>query len=144
VKRSFTVATFVLADQHVLLLLHRKRNMWLPPGGHIKPNELPDETAVREVWEETGIPVELVGEKALPIDDPKQLTIPQGIQIEKVSADHELIDLVYFARPCSGDLSIKKNNESVSAGWFNREDLKKMPITEEISLWIEKAFRYFR
>ena len=47
----------------VLLHHHRKLEMWLPPGGHIERDELPDDAAVREVWEETGIRVVLVGER---------------------------------------------------------------------------------
>ena len=54
--REFTVAVFVVHEGRVLLLAHPKLGRWLPPGGHIEPNELPDEAAVREVEEETGIP----------------------------------------------------------------------------------------
>ena len=41
--REFTVAVFVVHDDRVLLHFHRKLSLWLPPGGHIEPNELPDE-----------------------------------------------------------------------------------------------------
>jgi len=93
-KRNFTVATFVVTEQKVLLLYHRKLRKWLPPGGHIEPNELPDEAAVREVKEETGIDVELIGERALPIETPRQLVIPQGIQVEPAGPGKENIDFV--------------------------------------------------
>ncbi len=33
--RHFTVAVFVVWGGKVLLHLHRKLGMWLPPGGHI-------------------------------------------------------------------------------------------------------------
>jgi 8-oxo-dGTP pyrophosphatase MutT (NUDIX family) len=59
--RHFTVAVFVVWEGKVLLHRHRKLGMWLPPGGHIEEGELPDEAAVREVWEETGVRVELAG-----------------------------------------------------------------------------------
>ena len=49
ITRDFTVATFVIHERRVLLLWHPKLAMWLPPGGHIDPHELPDEAAVREV-----------------------------------------------------------------------------------------------
>ena len=52
--RHFTVAVFVVWEGKVLLHRHRKLGMWLPPGGHIEENELPDEAAVREVLEEVG------------------------------------------------------------------------------------------
>ena len=39
----------------------------------MEEDELPDEAAVREVWEETGVRVELVGERCEDITDPVQL-----------------------------------------------------------------------
>ena len=81
--RDFAVAVFVVDQGRVLLLYHAKLAKWLPPGGHIEPNELPDEAAVREVWEEAGIRVRLVGEKALPISEPRQLVIPRGVAAGK-------------------------------------------------------------
>jgi 8-oxo-dGTP pyrophosphatase MutT (NUDIX family) len=45
----------VVDGERVLLLFHAKLAMWLPPGGHVDPDELPDEAAVREVLEETGV-----------------------------------------------------------------------------------------
>src|SRR5690606_15105947 len=98
ITRDFAVATFVVHQGRVLLLYHKRLGMWLPPGGHIEPNELPDEAAVREVYEETGVRVELVGERALPVDYPRQLVRPQGVQVERIGPGHEHIDLVYFAR----------------------------------------------
>src|SRR5690606_27899310 len=50
ITRDFAVATFVVHQGRVLLLYHKRLGMWLPPGGHIEPNELPDEAAVREVY----------------------------------------------------------------------------------------------
>src|SRR4051812_14319580 len=97
--RDFTVATFVVCASQILLLWHRKLQMWLPPGGHIEPHELPDDAAIREVAEEAGIAVELVGERGVGVDDPVQLVRPAGIQLETIRPGHEHIDLIYFARP---------------------------------------------
>ena len=77
--RHFTVAVFLVWEGKVLLHLHRKLGMWLPPGGHIERNELPDDTAVREVLEETGVKVELVGERREDVEDPIQLHRPVGV-----------------------------------------------------------------
>ena len=141
-KRNFTVATFVVTEQKVLLLYHRKLRKWLPPGGHIEPNELPDEAAVREVKEETGIDVELIGERALPIETPRQLVIPQGIQVEPAGPGKENIDFVYFARPL-GSREIRKNDESLAAGWYDKQALQALPLTEVIALWVQKALQTF-
>ncbi len=45
------------------LIFHRKLKKWLPPGGHIDPNEMPSETAIREAFEETGLEIELIFKK---------------------------------------------------------------------------------
>lgn len=138
--RDFAVATFVVSDAKVLLLLHRKLGKWLPPGGHIEPGELPDDAAVREVYEETGVHIELVGQRGLAIDDPRQLVIPQGVQVERISENHEHIDFVYFGRPTSGT-ALRGNHESERIGWFDRSELAQLPLTHEISLWVEKALQ---
>jgi 8-oxo-dGTP pyrophosphatase MutT (NUDIX family) len=43
----------------VLLARHSEGNVWVTPGGAIEPLETPADAAVREVWEETGLHVEL-------------------------------------------------------------------------------------
>ena len=76
--RHFTVAVFVVWEGKVLLHWHRKLEMWLPPGGHIEDGELPDEAALREVREETGLWAELVGERRGDIADPCSCTDRPG------------------------------------------------------------------
>lgn len=138
VTRDFTVATFVVHQNAVLLLRHAKLQMWLPPGGHIEPNELPDEAAVREVREEAGIEVRLVGDRALPVAEPRQLVIPRGIQVERIAPGHEHIDLVYFAVPV-GSTRLRSNSESTQIGWFGPRELARLGLTEEIRLWTQRA-----
>jgi 8-oxo-dGTP pyrophosphatase MutT (NUDIX family) len=41
----------------VLLHLHRRLGRWLQPGGHIEPDERPEDAAVRETREETAVAV---------------------------------------------------------------------------------------
>lgn len=138
VTRDFTVATFVVDRGRILLLYHAKLSKWLPPGGHIEPNELPDEAAVREVREEAGIDVRLVGDVALPIEKPRQLVIPRGVQLESIAPGHEHIDFVYFAVPV-GETTLTSNSESRAIGWFDREALSRLPLTDEIRMWVDKA-----
>jgi 8-oxo-dGTP pyrophosphatase MutT (NUDIX family) len=136
--RHFTVAVFVVWEEKVLLHRHRKLGMWLPPGGHIEEGELPDEAAVREVWEETGVRVELVGERREDISDPVQLHRPAGVQLENIGPNHQHIDLIYFARP-AGPAEIRDEFAGDQVGWYGPEDWDGMSVNAEVRGWCERA-----
>ncbi len=137
--RHFTVAVFVVWEGKVLLHFHRKLGMWLPPGGHIERDELPDDAAVREVWEETGVRVELVAERREDIEDPVQLHSPAGVQLENIGLGHQHIDLIYFARP-QGPTKIHADYSENKVGWYGPEDWDVMPLNPEVRGWCERAF----
>jgi 8-oxo-dGTP pyrophosphatase MutT (NUDIX family) len=54
-----TGSALVLDASRRLVLLHRHRRLgiWLQPGGHVEPGERPEDAALRETVEETGIAV---------------------------------------------------------------------------------------
>lgn len=139
--RDFTVAVFVVHKGHVLLHLHPKLGFWLPPGGHIDAPELPDDAAHREVMEEAGIEVDLVGERGIGIDSPgmpRQLVRPEGIQLEDISPVHQHIDLIYFARvanaPAEGMPTVLSPMRWVSAAEFT-----DIQLNEEVTAWANRA-----
>lgn len=139
--RDFTVAVFVVHQGKVVLHLHQKLGLWLPPGGHIEPNELPDEAAIREVAEEAGIAIELMGERGMGTNypgQPKQLIRPEGIQLEHIKDDHQHIDLIYFARPTSTpDLTFPNLLDGMR--WIAPDQLGDLPVTEEVRDWMARA-----
>jgi 8-oxo-dGTP pyrophosphatase MutT (NUDIX family) len=51
------------------LVDHPRLGEWMPPGGHVEPDESAAEAAVREVLEETGLVVRLVPGPAVPVPD---------------------------------------------------------------------------
>ena len=138
VTRDFAVAAFVVHDGRVLLHWHAKLGRWLPPGGHIEPNELPDDAAVREVWEETGVEVDLVGERREDVEDPVQLHRPAGVQLENIGPGHQHIDLIYFAKP-RGSVEIHESFGEDKVGWYGPEDWDRMNVNAEVRGWCEMA-----
>ncbi|KKL46412.1 hypothetical protein LCGC14_2345830, partial [marine sediment metagenome] len=46
-KKHFTSTVFIINDEKILLIHHKKMNVWLPPGGHVEENEIPSDTAIR-------------------------------------------------------------------------------------------------
>lgn len=133
--RDFTVAVFVVHERRVLFHFHRKLNRWLPPGGHIEPNELPDEAAVREVMEETGVACVLNGGARMHYADPAlpvQLTTPAGVQLEQIAPDHQHIDLIYFATGVPA-------GSRHQVDWFALDELAPLALTEEVATWCRLA-----
>lgn len=139
--RDFTVAVFVVHKGHVLLHLHPKLGFWLPPGGHIDAPELPDDAAHREVMEEAGIEIELLGERGVGINTPgmpRQLVRPEGIQLEDITPHHQHIDLIYFAHlvdpPVEGMPIVLPPMRWVPAAEFTA-----IGLNEEVTAWAIRA-----
>lgn len=141
VTRDFTVAVFVVHNQHVLLHPHAKIGIWLPPGGHIDAPELPDEAAIREVMEEAGIDIILVGERGVGLNSPNlplQLVRPEGIQLENISPNHQHIDLIYFARLTDHSQS-DLPDVLEPMRWVKAEDFAEINLNEEVTAWATRA-----
>lgn len=141
-RRHFTVAVFVVDDGRVVLMKHPRLGIWLPPGGHIEPGELPDEAALREVKEETGLDIVLLGDKG-PDFGVRPLTRPAGIQLEPIGPGHEHIDLVYFAAVREGaSRELKSETGTDGLGWYTLEQAAAAGANREVLSWIAKAIAY--
>lgn len=140
--RDFTATTFVVHDNRTLLLLHRKLGIWVPPGGHIDPNELPDQAALREVLEESGLHVEL-SDQGRPIGSIRMLPQPYCILLEDISPGHQHIDLIYFARVRGGSMN-HSEREAQAARWFSWDELGEPQITDDIRELGRRAIEHYR
>lgn len=124
-RRHFVATAFVVFEDAVLLHWHRKVKGWLPPGGHVEPNEDPVQAVLREVQEETGLDVDILPSAPLfTVEDLEQVQPPVTILIEDIPDDgegpHKHIDFIYFTVPGNPP-------ESVPAGWrwFTRTQLEE-------------------
>jgi len=137
VTRDWAVAVFVVWRDRIMLHRHPKLGLWLPCGGHVEPGELPDDAAVREVEEESGVRVRLVGRPPIDAPGPRQLVPPRGVQLETIAEGHEHVDLVYLAvpePPYGGTLT-----GDPTLGWFTAHELVRLPLTEEVVAWTRVA-----
>jgi 8-oxo-dGTP pyrophosphatase MutT (NUDIX family) len=142
VTRDFTATTFVVHEGRTLLLLHRKLGKWFPPGGHIDPHELPDQAAIREVLEETGLEVELLA-RGHRLGAVSVLPQPYCILLEDIGPGHQHIDLIYFARVCGGSLA-PAEREAHAARWLTWEALDDPEIADDIRELGRRAIESFR
>ena len=135
-KIDFTVAIFVVHAKKILLIHHRKLDKWLPLGGHIELDEDPEQAALREAKEESGLDVELLGERP-PTTGPgtRALIAPRFLDIHRISGTHEHIGLIYWARPRSGTATLAVA-EHHDIRWCSGTDLETLrPAMSDAVKW---------
>ncbi|WP_344651515.1 NUDIX domain-containing protein [Cryptosporangium japonicum] len=112
-EATATVFTFGLVDGRYCLglVFHPRLGVWIPPGGHVEPDETPAEAALREVAEETGLTATLLpphherypdGYPHRPVSPPWwTVEIPVGPD-RHTDADHVHVDHQFVALAASG------------------------------------------
>jgi tRNA nucleotidyltransferase (CCA-adding enzyme) len=120
----------VFDGQRVLLVQTRKGNWGFPKGGqHI--GETDEQTALRELKEETGIVAEIL---------PDFRETGEYYGKDKGVVKHS--DLVIFvARAKSVDITPQKT-ELITAGWFHQEEAVKKVTHENTKRILEQAIRF--
>lgn len=112
-NQSFVAAGCVIKNNKVLLL-HRTTSfdVWEFPGGGIEFGEHPEDAAVREVKEETGLKVRSEG--LIKIDS----------HVTPQNKHHILFH--YKCKPLGGKIKIGDVDHS-EYGWFSFKELKDLP-----------------
>lgn len=142
--RHFCASVFAIdpTNKKMLLVHHKKFNKWVQPGGHIEDNETPEETAVREVYEETGVKVKLLGDRFPREDD---FIRPLGIQCNRNLKGDMHIDIIYVAVANGNNELVLNDEESNDIGWFSRQDLENIPVFPDIKITMDHILKeYFR
>lgn len=141
---DFVVNAFIVYDNKVLLVNHKKIKRWLSVGGHIELNENPEEALFREIKEECGL--EVIGKKP-DIENPKEfkfesLYAPVYLDVHDITPTHKHIGMNYFLKAKS-DKFIFNRNEHDDIRWFSKEDLDdpKFNVLPEIKFYAKEALK---
>jgi ADP-ribose pyrophosphatase YjhB (NUDIX family) len=155
IPQHFTASAVVIERGHILLVHHKRIGAWVPPGGHLEPYEMPHEACVREVFEETGLAVEVLSDP-VPETGNKDaffLKNPLGLHsvkaIEKGEACYHL-DLIYLCRPLINKAvqllpnglpapSSSDVSDVSKARWFNLDELEPVELALNVTEAIELA-----
>ena len=139
-KRHFCASAFIIDPytKKILLIKHKKNGRWTQPGGHMEGNETPEEAALREVYEETGLRVKLLGERFPREED---FIRPLGIQKNRRTTqdgeDHIHIDIIYAAVPNDDKKEILNEEESEDIKWFSRRELDDLDCFPDIKITMD-------
>ena len=143
-KIDFTVEVFIVCKNRVLLRKHDKYGIWLSVGGHIELNEDPNEAAIREVKEEVGMDIELVGKPNVYKDERyKELIPPKFLNRHYIDETHEHITLVYFAKSKNDEVTPSEEEKTEDWKWFTVEELddKKYKLRDNICFYAKMALK---
>lgn len=103
-KKEDCAGVLLRSNGKFLLLLHADENQWVQPGGHLKKDEFPNNAAIREFREETGIELPDAG---LPL---------RTSSIGKVRFQ---TFIKYWDPPREAEI----DGESLDYGWFSPDEL---------------------
>lgn len=129
------VAYFMVIDPNsneYLLVDHKKAGLWLPPGGHVEPNEHPKDTVKREIKEELGVEAEFLFEDPLFITATK--TTGHG-------PSHTDVSLWYLLKG-RRDVNIEFDKEEFhQIQWFSLNDIPYERTDPHLKRFIDKIYK---
>jgi 8-oxo-dGTP pyrophosphatase MutT (NUDIX family) len=126
-------SVIIIDSEERVLMMHRTDNdCWCFPGGAVGPGESVEETAIREVLEETGLEVDEV--KLFDVFSGKELyyKYPNGDEVYN-------IDIVFIARSFHGEAN--SNDESQGFKFFSIDGLPEKispPVIPVVKKFIER------
>lgn len=141
-NRQFCASVFIIDPNtlKILLVHHKKFHKWVQPGGHIESGETPEEAAVREVYEETGIKVNLLGEHFPRESD---FIKPMGIQCNRNLRGEIHIDILYTGVPRDSIEVTINPDENDGVKWFSREELNNLDVFPDILITMDHILKTY-
>lgn len=116
-----SVVAFVQNTAEQVLLIKRSDNgRWALPGGGHDAGEFISNTVIREVWEETGINVEVLELSGIYTDPGHVLKYDDGEVRQQFS-------MCFRARPVGGN--VRTSNETTQVRWVDPADLPSTTFT---------------
>ncbi len=123
-KIDYAADVYIVNGDAVLLRMHDKYHTYFPPGGHVELDEDFSEAALREVKEEVGLDVTLIGETPAVISsDEREVMVPRFINRHRINESHEHISFEYFGTSDTRDVVPGEGESTEGIRWFTWEEL---------------------
>ncbi len=126
-----SASVFDSTKQKVLLVRRADNNRWAVPGGYMEPGESVAEACTREVWEETGLNIQVNHLVAVYSTPHKLLEYPDGNR-------WQLVVLHFAAEVVDGDF--RTSNETTEVNYFSHIETKDLDMGKLDRQRIEDGF----
>jgi 8-oxo-dGTP pyrophosphatase MutT (NUDIX family) len=129
------VDTYVVCGDRVLIRMHEKYHIWGSPGGHIDAGQDANEAAIREVWEEVGLKVRLVGPSGWIKTDTEtnqDLVPPLFVNRHSITDTHDHSAFVFAAESDSMEIKPQTDeDQDAECRWVTQAELDEMVVTDK-------------
>jgi 8-oxo-dGTP pyrophosphatase MutT (NUDIX family) len=144
-EHHFTASGLVVSHGHILLLNHTRIGAWVPPGGHIESAEMPEQTVMREILEETGVLVDVLSTPSPETGDVEAFFLASPFYVQSVlaienSQRYYHVDLAYLCRPSAGNKVdevglplLTVNQEASEVAWVPLDDLSGLKLAKNVN-----------
>ncbi len=144
---KYFAAGYLIKDNKVLLVHHKKFDKWTPPGGHIEEDETPDQALIREWKEELNLDISILPahESAFSGDaNATPIPMPFHIDLEREGFDVPHIGYFFYVKLLDENQIINiKESEIHNAKWFSKEDLATLPTFDQVRALAKYAINNF-
>jgi 8-oxo-dGTP pyrophosphatase MutT (NUDIX family) len=143
-KIDLSVEVFIVYKNKVLLHKHDKVKLWLSIGGKIEQGENPANAGKREVKEEVGLDVEIIGYKPNIENefDYTHIIGPKYMANWQRNESNRFVVFVYFARANTDVISDSKmEHERSETRWVTKEELPTMGLRPNIEFYATEALK---
>ena len=149
---DYTASAYIVNDNKVLLLMHHKLHMWLPPAGHVEVNETPIAAVYRKAEEEVGlsrhnltfVPTSTTY-RDLARDEVQQgIPLPFDLELHPIDDDHSHIDFAYVF-VSDTDIVTPEQDGATDLRWYTLDEIAELsPMPRSIYSRCKKALEYVK
>lgn len=128
-----SVCVLCFEEDRVVLVRHAETGNWTTPGGAVEPLEVPADTALREMWEETGLLVELL----------RVIGVYGGPEFTTTYRNGDAVSFlmtVFLAREVGGALR-PDGAETLEVARFTRDEVTRLPMAPWARRTVLEAFQ---
>jgi len=129
-KGHVTASALILDEKagRILLIRHKALNLWIQPGGHIDPDEMPNDAAIREAREEIGFRTLHLHDwheqvKAIPLEIDTHVIPANALKAEGRHVHH---DFRYLVQVAPNDRPNLNQNEINDMMWVSLDKVESI------------------
>ena len=117
--------------ERVLLTRRSDNGLWCLPSGGMDPGESAEEACIREVWEETGLHVEVLRLAGIYTTPNELIEYPDGTKVQ-------IVALSFVARVTGGTPGL--SDETTAFGWYSLPEMAHLHMVPSHDLRVRDAF----